>query len=295
MNEERRGSWYLLTGIILGVALGLVYSWMIAPVEYVDAPPSALRQDFQDQYRALVAAAFMYSGDLARAQSRLEQLEDPDIARTLAMQAQRALAEGHPDAEIRALGVLAMALGQGSTPIVTSLPTTPSPATAVATDTGITTTLQTSPVFTPTLTASPTRTPVSTLRTPQPTNTPLPSSTPTPTPTQGAPFILQDMQTVCNPNLPEPLIQVLVNDAAGQPVPGVEIVITWDAGEEHFFTGLKPELSLGYADVAITPGVIYILRLAEGGQLVADLTAPECQAADGSLYWGSLLLIFVQP
>ena len=76
MKQERRGSWYLLTGAVLGVAMGLFYSWVISPVKYVDAPPYALRADYKDEYRALVAAAYMYSSDLVRAQDRLAQLKD---------------------------------------------------------------------------------------------------------------------------------------------------------------------------------------------------------------------------
>ncbi len=55
-------------------------------------------------------------------------------------------------------------------------------------------------------------------------------------------------------------------DAAEQPVPSVELVVTWDGGEDHFFTGLKPELGLGYADFVMTPEVVYSIRLADGGQ-----------------------------
>ncbi|MBI1865988.1 MAG: HD-GYP domain-containing protein, partial [Nitrospirae bacterium] len=43
----------------------------------------------------------------------------------------------------------------------------------------------------------------------------------------------------------------------------IEIVVVWDAGEDHFFTGLKPELGQGYADFTMTEGVSYTLRLAE--------------------------------
>ena len=75
----------------------------------------------------------------------------------------------------------------------------------------------------------------------------------------------------------------------------IELVVTWDEGENHFFTGLKPELGLGYADFVMTPSVVYSVRLADGGQPVNDLTAAECQAEDGSRFWGSWLLIFVQP
>ena len=120
MKNDRRGSWYLLTGAVLGVAFGLLYSWVISPVEYVDAPPYALRADFKDEYRALVAAAYLYSNDLLRAEDRLAQLKDDDTAQTVAMQAQQALAEGHPEEEVKALGMLAIALSKGVVPIASS-------------------------------------------------------------------------------------------------------------------------------------------------------------------------------
>ena len=36
------------------------------------------------------------------------------------------------------------------------------------------------------------------------------------------------------------------------PYPSVELVVTWDEGEDHFFTGLQPELGLGYGDFLMT-------------------------------------------
>src|SRR4030067_2648232 len=92
MRQDRRGSWYLLTAGILGVAIGLFYSWVVSPVKYVDAPPYALRADFKDDYRALVAEAYIYSGDLLRAEDRLAQLKDDEIVQNLTAQAQRAYA-----------------------------------------------------------------------------------------------------------------------------------------------------------------------------------------------------------
>ncbi len=292
MRAEKRGNWYLLTGLVLGVALGLVYSWVIAPVEYVDAPPYALRSDFKDQYRTLIAVAYLYNGDLERAVYRLGALQDADITRTLAMQAQQALAEGRPEIEIQALGRLAVALGQGPAPVAASpvpASTQVSPTLALPSPTAL--------LASPTVANSPqpTLTPISTLRTPQPTHTPLPTLSPTPTPTLGAPFVLQDVTQVCNPNLELPRLEVEVRDAAGQPVPSVELVVAWNAGEESFFTGLKPELGLGYADYDMTVGTVYTLRLAQGGQPVENLTPVECAAEDGSRFWGGWLVFFVQP
>ncbi len=110
MRQDRRGSWYLLTGAVLGVAAGLIYSWLISPVKYVEAPPYVLRADYKDDYRALIATAYLYSNDLLRAEERLQQLKDDNPAQALTLQAQRALAEGHPNEEIQALRSLAMAL-----------------------------------------------------------------------------------------------------------------------------------------------------------------------------------------
>ncbi|HJS30238.1 MAG TPA: hypothetical protein VJ768_11480, partial [Anaerolineales bacterium] len=69
-----RGPWYLLTGVILGALFGLLYAWVISPVRFVDNPPSAMREDFKDQYRSLIAVAFSASQDLGRAQARLSLL-----------------------------------------------------------------------------------------------------------------------------------------------------------------------------------------------------------------------------
>jgi hypothetical protein len=287
MKQDRRGSWYILTGLVLGVAMGLFYSWVISPVKYVDAPPYALRADFKDEYRALVAAAYLYSYDLLRAEDRLEQLKEDNPSENLAMQAQKALAEGRPDEEVRALGILGLALGEGVTPLALSSST----AQVVISTQSITGVTPTPIVNLPT--SNPTQT--STVPVPLATKTLQPTSTATSTPTVGAAFVLQETMLVCNPDQSQPLIQVEIQDAAGQPVASVELVVTWDGGEDHFFTGLKPELGQGYADFLMTPEVVYSLQLADGGQAVNDLTAAECLLDDGSRYWGSWMLTFIQP
>ena len=127
MKRDQRGSWYLLTGIILGVGMGLVYSWTVSPVIYIDAPPYALREDYKDEYRALIAAAYLYNHDLARAQERLAKLQDEETAQSMAIKAQQARAQGYPEEEVHALDILALALGQGITPEAP----TPSPPQAI--------------------------------------------------------------------------------------------------------------------------------------------------------------------
>ncbi len=292
MNESPRGPWYLLTGLVFGLMLGLFYAWVVSPVAYTDVPPDTLQAQYKERYRALIALAYQADGDLTRAQARLALLGDPDPAEALAAQAQRALAADIPEAEAAALGKLAAALGaaprpsapaQGgsltpkaaASPAVSAAPTR-RPPTASPT---------TTPARTPTGTPSPAVTP-----TPKATFTTFPTATPTATP--GAPFVLSERSLVCNPQWTRPLLRVDVRDAAGAPVPGVDITVTWDGGQEVFYTGLKPELGRGVADFEMSPGVVYTLVAGQGGQVIDGLEVVSCQ--DGG-YPGSWLLTFVQP
>ena len=96
----------------------------------------------------------------------------------------------------------------------------------------------------------------------------------TPTATPGAPYALISQEEVCNPNLTEGLLQVSLLDARRRQLPGVELIITWDGGEEHFFTGFKPEIGNGYADFLMKTGIFYTLRVASGGT-VLEISYPQ--------------------
>jgi hypothetical protein len=290
--------------------LGVVYAWLISPIQYVDTEPVSLQEEFKEQYRALIAAAYVANGDLARAQARLVLLEDPAIGDTLAAQAQRALATGASAEEVRALAQLALVANAPPASIPTAAPLTQFPTlTALPTSTP-----PPLPTEIPTETLTPTQPPQPANTEEPPTNTtstlgtetgtpststPAPTDTPPPTilpsPTSLSPFILDQRTLLCEPDLVGPLliIQTLDNNDVG--IPGIEIILNWPNGEEHFFTGLKPELGLGYADFAMTPDITYTLRLADGSQLITDLAAAQCQADDGQTIWGSWELVFIQP
>ena len=90
----KRIPWDILLALLAGLGLGLVYSWAISPPRIVDAQPAALRADFKDQYRSVIAAAYAATGNLPRAQARLSLLGDPDPIEALNAQAQRMLATG---------------------------------------------------------------------------------------------------------------------------------------------------------------------------------------------------------
>ena len=248
---------FLVLGFGIGMAGGLYYTWLLSPVEYVETAPDSLRSDFRGDYLGLIASAYASDGDLVRARTRLALFPDLDSATELAALAQQRLAAGLVDTEANALSQLASALSIGPT-------RTPAPTTE-----GVT--------------ISPT-----------PSRTPRPSPTRRPTATPGAAFLLASREQICDPLLSESLIQVVVLDAAQGPVPGREVIVVWDTGQDHFFTGLKPELGLGYGDFTMTEGTSYTLRLADSQQPVTNLAVHECVGDDDEPYAGSWLLQFEQ-
>jgi hypothetical protein len=263
-----RRAWVVLAAAFaIGLAGGLYYAWGVNPVEYVDSAPVSLRQPYRENYLVLIASAYAETGDLARARARLSLFHDPQIRDTLAALAQRELARGGSEAAARALAELAARIRQTASPVGSA----------------------TSPTRTTAGTARSTSTPAT------PTHRPTPSRTPTPTATPGAPFELSSRQALCDPMAPAPLIEVVVLDAASQPVPGMEVLVVWDNGQDHFFTGLKPELGLGYGDFTMTEGVTYTVQLKESANPVTGIRSESCAADDGSAHAGSVVLTFSQP
>ncbi len=48
----------------LGLAAGLFYGWRVAPVEYIDLAPNALRADYRAEYTLMVAEAYQGDNDI---------------------------------------------------------------------------------------------------------------------------------------------------------------------------------------------------------------------------------------
>jgi len=317
MSDER-GPLYLVTGLLIGIVLGVLHTWIVQPVEYIDTSPASLRPDFKDQYRALIAMAYVANGDLVRANARLELLQDEDVFRALAEQAQRTLAEGADIEAARALGVLAIALGQGAPGpaiVITQSPKTPTPSPTST----LTSAPSPSASPTPVPSLTPTSTPTQTVAVPEalaqtetptatstqepqgtPTDTPIPrpTSTPTRTPTltltPGGPFALLSKELICEQRLMAPIFQIEAINAFGQPLGGIPVIVAWANGEETFYTGLVAEESPGFADYTPLPGVVYAIRLGEGGEPATGLSAAECTDSTGNRFWGAWYLKFVQ-
>jgi len=104
--ETKRHPWYLLTGLILGIVIGLIFTWLLCPVVYQDTSPASLAVGYKEIYRSTIAQVYAATGNLERAASRLALLEDEDVIFSLGAQAQQALADGR-EKEARALALLA--------------------------------------------------------------------------------------------------------------------------------------------------------------------------------------------
>ena len=293
----RRLPWDILLALLIGIGLGLAYAWMVSPLRVTNSDPVTLRADFKDQFRAAIAASFAATGNLPRTQARLSLLGDANVGETLNSQAQRMIASGE-FVQADQLAALAMALENDN--VLAILPTQP--------PNQVGTFEPENPETFPALTDEPslvsTETPES-FETPfvqtqaletQPVLTnPTPRPTRTPVPTLGSPFSLIAQDTVCDPAFPEGLLQVIVFSSNRRQVTGAKIIISWESGEDQFFTGLKPEIGNGYADFVMAPNLTYTLRLAAGSDTASDLIAPTCQTPSGETFLGGIKLTFQQP
>lgn len=238
-----------------GIAGGLYYTWMVAPVEYYDSAPGDLYTRDKFTYLAIIGDVYEREGDLEQARARLSELGVEPDGEVVAGLIEQYLDGGGKAEEVRNLARLAEALGaRGGVLLVFDLSSPPTP--------------------TPTPSA--------------PTEAP-PTLLP-PTPVPEPEFRLVEQTQLCaDPGQPG-TIAVWVRDAQGSQVPGVQIVVSWAQGQDSFFTGLQPAKGAGYADFQMKPGTEYEVTLAgyrgdpaEG--LSADLAPGLCPTETLATDW----------
>lgn len=93
--------------IAAGLALGLVYGWIISPVEYVDTTPETLRADYRSDYVLMVAEVYHREGDLDLAARRLALLGSQPPVQIAAAALDYGLSAGYPPLDIALLQELA--------------------------------------------------------------------------------------------------------------------------------------------------------------------------------------------
>lgn len=255
----------LFLGLILGLAGGLYYAWIAAPVQYTDASPARLSLKEKEEYIFLVSQSYAADEDWHRAEQRLAALDDPSIGRTVEGLLESYLRQRRPPEQIRNLSLLALELGVEGAVVALFAPT-PLPGAAVveaATPTPIL-----PPTPTGTNTPRPTLTPFAT---PVATHFLLPSATPQ------LRYRLLAQQRLCYPDGSTPLIEVITQDALLNPLPGVEVLVNWDRGSDHFFTGFQPDEGPGYGDFSMSPDTSYTVSLADGSPEISGLRIEQCE------------------
>jgi hypothetical protein len=69
---------------LIGIALGLVYGWVIAPIQYIDVTPNILREDYRADYVLMVAEAHQNEQDPETAARRIAILGSESPAQIVA-------------------------------------------------------------------------------------------------------------------------------------------------------------------------------------------------------------------
>ena len=74
-----------IIGLVIGIAFGLLYAWVIDPTDFTDAAITHLREDLKVEYLRLTVDSYTFSKDVSLAKARWERLgeEGPYILEKL--------------------------------------------------------------------------------------------------------------------------------------------------------------------------------------------------------------------
>ncbi len=278
---------WVLIGVVLGLAVGLIYTWLISPPEYYNTYPPLMGPAYRKDWIAMTALAYGAEGDWARTQLRLQGLPKAEIQQVLRQVLEDAASAGRPILLLQRLAHLGQVYEVRSPAVdiyagaVTAIPPTLRPT-------------QSPTPIPPTATLLP--------PTPVPTVTPSPTVSPSPTPPYVSPYKVIS-QTLACADAPLLAVSLLISHtvevrgrerSVQEPQPGRELWLLWEDGADHAFTGFKPEQGLGYADFVIAPGRVYKLYIgAITGVPIATLQVTPCTPEEGA-GWATYSLIILE-
>jgi hypothetical protein len=274
----------LLVAYTVGLAAGLAYTWGVNPSRLTNTRPDLLRQDHRQEWVRLVALSYVKDGNLTQAESRLQGLDEEEVASTLSALIEGYAAQGRSADTLRRLSGLAEEIGLRTSAMLIYV-NTPAVPRSTPTDT---------PLPTPTAppasaTPLPTDTPPPPATTPPPTNelppatlrNPEASVTANPTRHPSVYFEVTSQDKSCVSS-ERPRIEIEVQDANGDGVAGIGLFLLWNGEMDRAVTGVTPGHDSGYADFDIDPGVDYDLSAATPGlPMVSGILGGECSAEAG--------------
>jgi hypothetical protein len=279
-QKTQRIPWLIIIlGLLIGAGGGLAYAWLVNPVNLIDVAPFQLVPADQEAYIVLISEAYMQDGDLDRARSRLEALEIQDPATLVSDIADTALLNGRDPREIRALASLAEALGGHSQAADLGFTGTSQPTIGASTPTP---TFESVPTLTPTLDSG---SATATLN--------IPTATATPDFVQETDFELISAKPFCDDDHTGGLIEVFVYNDLEEGIPGLQIKVEWEGREDIFYTGLKPDVSPGYADFTMEANKLYTVTLVGLAEpVVGTVDSSPCTTESGERLTPTFRLIF---
>lgn len=272
-------------GFLLGLGAVLYVAWVLSPVDFSNADVADLRNLHKDEYIRMIATEYILDGDFALIQRQLQTLRVSDLNAHVFD-----LARTEPNA-LRQQALIRLYQTMQNPSLALNVTRTATPRATIPGVGLISPTPSRKPSATPAFVV-PSRTPTLIRPTLEPTLVP-----PTAFPNLSAPlFKLADKEPLTCHDTDEGVIQVIVRDANGNDLAGIAVQVAWATGHETFYTGLKPERGIGFADYAAQPET-YTVRLTENArsQVVDSLTiepAPsDCANSDATRGWK---LIFQQ-
>ena len=274
----------LISGLVIGLLLGLVFTWVIQPVEYFDTYPPLMGAPYRRAWIEMTAQAYGVEGHWERTQVRLADLPREEIRRVVADELERAIAEGASLTYLQRISELAQAYGVSS-------PATQLFGEGVALDTP--TPRPTVPTETPTVTPSATAT-----ATPTPTFTPTPTMQPTSVYSPSIRVVSQTLTCTIKPQISVSIEISATLDEEGEDEPVWtgdamrEVWLIWEGGADRAITGFRPEQGVGYADFVVEPGRVYNLYVdSPTGVPVRTLQSEPCTPNQGEGWTSRWLLI----
>ncbi|MEN4011617.1 MAG: hypothetical protein ROW48_06255 [Bellilinea sp.] len=123
----RRLLWFVIM-IAIGAGGGILYGWVLRPVQASGFNLDTLRSDYKADYTLMTAEIHRQDGDLTAVAERLARLEDGATPLRVVQQAiLTAQTLGYARSDVETLASLFQALQKGSPPPTPTLPPSPQP------------------------------------------------------------------------------------------------------------------------------------------------------------------------